>query len=248
MGLEQRRHDRYRIELPVILTRGKRSEAAKTVDVSLSGVFLAIDDPPPLRELVKIDICSPDGGKRIHVMGMAVHVVRPTPDGSRKGGVGVQLFGLDPETTKEWTVFINRAKQHARKVSTPARPKPAQPPPEKKRRVELRITGASVDQLREGMARCAKDGSIRVHTDLHLDLESRVSLVLQHPTESRSFTFEGWVVDRVQEAKFRGVRVLLLDYAAKHNEFEQFLQEEFHVTVDVGIESLVPDGSDADAA
>jgi len=40
----------------------------------------------------------------------------------------------------------------------------------------------------------------------------------------------------------------LLDYAMKHAEFEQFLEEEIHVTVDVDIASIAPNSVDPRAA
>lgn len=257
MGVEKRRHDRFPIALPATLTRGKRSGPATTVDVSLGGLFLSLSDPPPLRELVKIDIAVAKDKPPLHLMGMAVFVRQPNPDKGVKGGVGVQLFGLDPDTTEKWSDFVSRVRAHNQKHPKP-KPVPTTPTPaplpqaapvaEKKRRVELRIQGANVEQLRAAMARCAKDGSMRVHTELHLEPETRVSLVLVHPTEERSFTFEGWVISRINRPDFKGVSLLLLDYAMKHAEFEQFLEEEIHVTVDVDIASIAPNSVDPRAA
>lgn len=257
MGVEKRRHDRFPIALPATLTRGKKSGPATTVDVSLGGLFLCLPDPPPLRELVKIDIAVAKDKPPLHLMGMAVFVRQPNPDKGIKGGVGVQLFGLDPDTTEKWSDFVSRVRAHNQKnpkpkpvptTPTPAPPPQAGPVPEKKRRVELRIQGANVEQLRGAMARCAKDGSMRVHTELHLEPETRVSLVLVHPTEERQFTFEGWVISRIHRPDFKGVSLLLLDYAMKHAEFEQFLEEEIHVTVDVDIASIAPASVDPRAA
>lgn len=260
MGVEKRRHDRFPIALPATLTRGKKSGPATTVDVSLGGLFLSIADPPPLRELVKIELVVAKDKPPLHLMGMAVFVRQPSPEKGLKGGVGVQLFGLDPDTTEKWSGFVSRVRAHNQKnpkpkplvtVPTPPTPQPvlqAAPVAEKKRRVELRIQGANVDQLRAAMARCAKDGSMRVHTELHLEPETRVSLVLVHPTEERHFTFEGWVINRINRPDFKGVSLLLLDYAMKHAEFEQFLEEEIHVTVDVDIGSIAPNSVDPRAA
>lgn len=99
------------------LVIGKSRVLAETGDVSFGGLFIQTEEPPPLRQLVKIMMRLPPEDQPVVLMGMAVFVERRRAAGE-KPGIGVQLFGLSPETREHWERFV----RHVR--SMPARPSP----------------------------------------------------------------------------------------------------------------------------
>ena len=105
MGANQRRYERFAVNLKATLVRGKTVVKGRVVDVSFTGLFFTTARPPPLRDLVKIDMALPDGDV-IHLLGMAVHLVRPNPADKRRPGVGVQLFGIGPDVRAAWDEFV----------------------------------------------------------------------------------------------------------------------------------------------
>ncbi len=108
------------------MIQGRKASKGRVVDVSFTGLFFTTINAPPLRDLVKIDLDLPGGGKT-RILGMAVHVVRPSLTSKRRPGVGVQLFGIGPDVRAEWDRFVagvRKAYQKAHETGTA--PDPAQ--------------------------------------------------------------------------------------------------------------------------
>ena len=51
---DQRREVRYKVRLPVKVIRTREIQSLLTEDVSFRGVFLRMDAPPSLRQLVRL--------------------------------------------------------------------------------------------------------------------------------------------------------------------------------------------------
>ncbi len=96
---------RYSIEFPVQLTHGKRAYSLVTEDVSEGGVFLRTESPPPLLQLVQVQLVLPIGGHALLAHGMTVHVVEADNAQGRVAGIGVQFYALDQATRDAWEAF-----------------------------------------------------------------------------------------------------------------------------------------------
>ena len=80
---ERRRDRRNPVEIPVIVKMGKKALAATTVNVSFKGICLKLDNPPPVRNLVQLEIDLPSA--RLSGHAMVVHV--------SENMVGMEFFG-----------------------------------------------------------------------------------------------------------------------------------------------------------
>lgn len=100
---EQRRAERYPYRLPVTLVRGREEIPLLTEDVSYHGFFLATDDLPPIRHLLRMRLLLPPFNRELSVFGMAVHHVA---EFDRQPGVGVQLYALDRAARAVWENFV----------------------------------------------------------------------------------------------------------------------------------------------
>ena len=101
---------RFAYRLPVTLLRGREEIPVRTEDVSFQGLFLEMDDVPPLRHLLHLRLLLPPFHRELHVFGMAVHAVAPDNDAGRPGGVGVQLYALDRVARTIWGNFVSRVR------------------------------------------------------------------------------------------------------------------------------------------
>jgi hypothetical protein len=103
---DQRRHRRYRAEIPVRLV-WKGGHEARTYDVSYGGMFLETAARPPLEQLIRLEVGNPSGGEPWIMHGM---VVRLMPSGNRFGrpaGVGIELYGVSREDRDAWQELVD---------------------------------------------------------------------------------------------------------------------------------------------
>ena len=125
-GANDRKYERFSTDLNATLLRGKTSIEGRVVDVSFTGMFFTTFEPPPLRDLVKIDLELPSG-ERLRLLGMAVHLVRPGRH-RRRPGVGVQLFGNGEGVLAAWDQFVKAVR--ADHLAAPKKKEPDEPKPE----------------------------------------------------------------------------------------------------------------------
>jgi hypothetical protein len=100
-----RRERRFACRLPVTLHRGKGSLSLETEDVGFRGVYVVCDDPPAVRNLVRLTFALPGVGAPVEVHGMVVHVT--TEDAARPRGFGLQFWGLDARARSAWDHFVH---------------------------------------------------------------------------------------------------------------------------------------------
>ena len=84
MDMERRKHNRYRLGVPVIFSwRGRRHAQHEGVgltrDISIAAAFVATASPPPLKTNIKLKVFIPPGRGavaplRIHGQGRVVRV------------------------------------------------------------------------------------------------------------------------------------------------------------------------------
>ena len=216
MSSEKRRHDRFYARLPVVLHMGRTQQRSETVDVSYGGLFVATSEPPPVRQLLTIEVTVPEEDAPISLMAMPVFV---DPDGSRSGapGTGLKLFGVDKPTQDRWEKMV----RHIRALPS-TRPVPGNngdadappPPPCHDGRwshvlPEVLIRVDSTARLRTILLREFGRGRIYVRTPLELQAGAAVELRIEHPASHEIFVLEGAVDRRVDRTDFEGLRVLL---------------------------------------
>ncbi len=98
---------RYKARIEVMLKRGREGVPLLTEDVSFRGVFLRMDAPPALGQLVRLEVTIPeDPTFRAHAV---VHRVTSAGDGAP--GVGMQFFGLDGRKRAHWESFVDRIRE-----------------------------------------------------------------------------------------------------------------------------------------
>jgi hypothetical protein len=105
MDLDNRRRDqRTRISLTArIVVRGGEIPV-EMVDASVRGLFLRMDEAPPIRQLLKLAVDMPSGTRVYHAV-----VVRIVEDQMGHAGVGLRFFALNGENKSEWESFIAQA-------------------------------------------------------------------------------------------------------------------------------------------
>lgn len=91
---ERRRDRRNPVELPIIVKVGKKAHAATTVNVSFKGISVRMDEPPPVRNLVQLELDLPVG--RLSGHAMVVHVSDKI--------VGMEFFGRG--LGEQWDEYV----------------------------------------------------------------------------------------------------------------------------------------------
>jgi PilZ domain len=101
----QRRDKRYRTRLPVRTRVGGRLQSLFTDDVSFRGLFLCTEQPPPVRQLIRIETILPPNNVPFATHGMVVYVIGKDDPSGRPPGVGVQFYGMGDER-RVWESFV----------------------------------------------------------------------------------------------------------------------------------------------
>ena len=109
MDLHDRRRDqRTRISISArIVVRGG-AIPVEMVDASVRGLFLRMEEAPPIRQLMKLSIDLPTGTRIYHAV-----VVRLVEDQLGHAGVGLRFFALNGESKSEWESFVAQALRNA---------------------------------------------------------------------------------------------------------------------------------------
>jgi len=117
------------LDVPVRLLRGKRETAATLRSVDNRGLVVKTDDPPPLRQLVKIELSMPHDAAIFTSHATVVRVAEA--EGSNH--VGLELFGQDRKGLDAWEVLVRFA-QSAPAAARDAVPVSERAPSEERRR------------------------------------------------------------------------------------------------------------------
>lgn len=98
---EKRRDIRAHASPPVEIVRIGSTEKVEVMNVSFRGLFLRMDEPPQLNELLRIRVQLPT--TKIDVNIVAVRVV---VDAQGRSGVGVKFFALAGQEKRTWEAYI----------------------------------------------------------------------------------------------------------------------------------------------
>jgi hypothetical protein len=104
--------------MTVSVSRARATFSAQATDISFTGMHLRVETPPPLRELVRLELLLPQG-ERLQITAMAVHVSLPGRGRGDVAGVGLQLFGVDPRTKARWDQLVMLARAHFERTHHP---------------------------------------------------------------------------------------------------------------------------------
>jgi hypothetical protein len=213
MADENRRDQRYRANLSVLLTRGKEQTRLLTDDVSFRGAFLRTDLPAAIRQLVRVEFTLPDH----HLVGghaMVVHVLPPSvarEDKDHIPGIGVQFWG-EVSGRSRWDSFIQElTKDPSLKVVPP----PGSPDPVRRSSSRFRIKlEVRLPELPETLALATRDISedgMSVATDANYPPGLKTRLVLVHPSTAEAFPIDVIVRRHIKELDFTGLGVEFMD-------------------------------------
>jgi hypothetical protein len=99
-GKDRRRAFRYSVALDARVSFGEAGAAvvARITDISETGLFVAVPDPPPSGTQARLELLTTSGSVVGYVEGLVVRRVAATPGGATGGGVAVEVTRVD----KEW--------------------------------------------------------------------------------------------------------------------------------------------------
>jgi tetratricopeptide (TPR) repeat protein/Tfp pilus assembly protein PilZ len=109
------KHPRYPTNAPVDLVLGAEIVKAPLVNISLGGVFIRTDKPPPTGSPVRLRLHW--GDIPLAFQGRVVHVIDPHA-GAKKGhpaGIGVQFDNVAPSTLQQLTRLVDVLAEEARR-------------------------------------------------------------------------------------------------------------------------------------
>jgi Tfp pilus assembly protein PilZ len=198
---ERRRDERFLLSLPVALVRGKRREPLFTEDVSFRGLFLRIDKPPAVHQLVQLEVELPPSGKIVPVH---ARVVRARPSEGRPpsaAGVGVELHALAGEARSLWEEFVRSLMPKGRPAAV------AVPVAGRLERhgADLRLLLGSPGELEALLAAHLAHDVVFVPTAIALPVGHAVRVTLVHPVTAATHALDCMIAWRDVESVEAGV-------------------------------------------
>jgi uncharacterized protein (TIGR02266 family) len=208
-----------------------------SADVSYRGLFLATHDPPPLRQLIRIETLLPPGAVRFATHGMVVHVVAPGEAGLHGPGFGVQFYGMGDQR-RAWEAFIQYVQE-----SSPALPdrRDSHPPPLtypkgtarlakgsgmadarqfQRFPIVLEVRPRDLEDLYRLYSRDVSAGGMFLSTSRAIDVGSDVRLDVRHPHNASVFHLTAVVRRLNGEPAGIGVEFTGLDDRRRREFFE----------------------------
>jgi len=200
---DKRSEPRFRFDLAVTLTAGRRSWRLSTHDVSYRGMFVSLDEPPRPRELVRVEATLPEGDS-LTLQGMITFVTVKDDEFGRPRGAGIQFFGSGGAEHQMWEAFVRKVwdEEHRHK----ARPKP----PVAHVSVVLRLKTKDTADLEEVVVSILNKGGMPFETEHPLAVGRTIALELVHPHTGEVFDVACAVSKRGE-----GLAVEILDTGAE---------------------------------
>ncbi|HVE81540.1 MAG TPA: PilZ domain-containing protein [Myxococcales bacterium] len=117
--MEHGRQPRVSARIAVGLKIGEQINMRLTRDISMSGLFVELEQPLPLGESVELYLALPDGGEMMRLEGS---VARSAAD-----GVGIYFQGVTQEQRKALESFLQYLQTHGAPPAPPSPPWPDRP-------------------------------------------------------------------------------------------------------------------------
>jgi Tfp pilus assembly protein PilZ len=108
----QRKHERYNLQLAVYLKDRRGANTVKTGNISKYGLFIVTPDPKPVRQLVQLVIEFPHKAEVINVLAQVMWVDE-TGTSERSGGqagMGVKFFSIPDQERQKWEAFVDQVR------------------------------------------------------------------------------------------------------------------------------------------
>jgi hypothetical protein len=102
--------ERFKIRVAVTFLAGAQRCALLTDYVGFRGVFVRTDSPPPLMNLLRIELALPDDLGTITMHGMVTQIVLPQ-DKAGVPGVEIAFFAKTGDPSRIWDQFINHVRE-----------------------------------------------------------------------------------------------------------------------------------------
>jgi Tfp pilus assembly protein PilZ len=171
---DKRSEPRFRFELAVTLTAGRRIWQLSTHDVSYRGMFVTLDEPPRPRELVRIVATLPDG-QHLTLQGMVAFLTPEGDDTGRPRGAGIQFFGSGGAEHQQWEGFVRKVWDEQHRHKAKARRSSAHAS------VVLRLRARDTAELEDAIASILSDDGLPIETEHALAVGNPMALELVHP-------------------------------------------------------------------
>ncbi len=97
--------DRFQVTLGI----GERKSRHEALNLSASGVFVEIETPPPLNQVVQVTLELPDGKPPAEVQAIVLH--RLLPGSAQPAGAGVQFTGADDAFRARLDAYLERLRK-----------------------------------------------------------------------------------------------------------------------------------------
>lgn len=107
LHLEQRRDERFRVQVRVQFRHDGRLHEALTSDVSFLGLFVVTRAAPAVRQLLRLDLEIPGQLAPLVLHAMVARVDAGDPSTGRPPGIGLRLYGVSDEERRTWSRFIS---------------------------------------------------------------------------------------------------------------------------------------------
>jgi hypothetical protein len=207
---ERRRDERLLLALPVALLRGKRRVPLHAADVSFRGLFLRMDSPPAVHQLLQIEVVLPPSDSVVVLHARVIRTVLPGQATGAVPGAGVEFHALGGETKSAWEGFVRKLMPRGRPSSVAAPVAGGHGARRFERdRAELRLLVASVSELRALLATRGEDGGVFVATALALPVARGLRVTVVHPLTTATHAVECVVGWRDAESTPAGVGIAL---------------------------------------
>jgi Tfp pilus assembly protein PilZ len=215
----------YRCALAVALKRRGGDAEVLTSQVSFGGVFVRIDQPPPLGSLVRIVLTLPDEAN-LAVSAHTTEIVDPVLAPDRYPGFFAKFLAFSGSPKERWEGFVQTLSRDRVDLLTTtlvlARPSYV----ERFRRnnalaVDVPFRPMTVQELSLIVGMEVLNGSLFVPTELGLMVGANVNVQLVHPLSEQVFPLLGNVIGR----KTTGVRGVDVAFAPISSETREGLLE-----------------------
>jgi len=188
-----RKEQRVVLKIPVVITSGKEQIQVLTENFSFRGIYLRMDNPPPIRSFIRLSIPLTVLPDNFSLTGTVVHRVPAKNPLGRAPGVGVEFFANTPASRTAWLGFVNDVATRAPKdrAAIVAEVEHLQDPVQRTAQrydVVLRVRFKDRQDLLTAYSQNISARGMFIRTDKRLEIDQR--LILQLSTDDDDATFE----------------------------------------------------------
>tara|TARA_R110002073_G_scaffold225022_9_gene385478 strand:- start:15654 stop:16370 length:717 start_codon:yes stop_codon:yes gene_type:complete len=217
-----RREERFPTRVPVVLRIGKVTREFFTGDVSYRGLYVCTDEPPVLRQLIRVEAVLPPNDAAFVSHGMSVFHLGPGNSDDRLPGVGIQFYAQSSTDRLAWEQFVDHVKVNPLALPTDSVDPVKRMHPRVDARFEVRPD--NMDELKTFFTRDISHGGMFLETDRPVEAGRTLALTIFHPVTRKAFTIDSIVRRCSDDPSGVGVEFLGLD-DHRRNAFDTFVNE-----------------------